>query len=66
MQVIERIPAGTACCWLLRGETGSVLIDTGMRNAGQILRQVQDANVRLILLTHAHFDHITNASFLVL
>ncbi len=64
MQVIERIPAGTACCWLLRGETGSVLIDTGMRNAGQILRQVQDANVRLILLTHAHFDHIKNAAFL--
>lgn len=64
MQVIERIPGGTASCWLLRGENGSVLIDTGMENAERILRRVQDADVRLILLTHAHFDHITNTAFL--
>ncbi len=64
MQVIERIPAGTACCWLLRGETGSVLIDAGMEHAEKILKQARDAGVRLLLLTHAHFDHITNAAFL--
>jgi hydroxyacylglutathione hydrolase len=47
-------------CYLLRHETGAaVLVDPG-DDAAEILEMVEktNSNVKAILLTHAHFDHI--------
>ena len=60
---------GTVNAYLLRGEDGSVLVDaggpgaearleSGLRQAG-----VQPAQLRLLLLTHGHFDHAGAAAY---
>lgn len=60
----HRIPVGICNCYLLRGEQ-TVLIDGGawgglpaFKQALQSL-QVDPKEIRLILLTHGHWDHIT-------
>ena len=63
--MIERIKISYANCYLLSGEGGSILIDTcNYKDGEQILARVKDRNVRLILLTHCHFDHVGSAKFL--
>jgi glyoxylase-like metal-dependent hydrolase (beta-lactamase superfamily II) len=50
--------------YLIETESGRILVDTGMPNAGQRLDQVfEDAgvgprSVQLIVLTHGHMDHV--------
>lgn len=62
---VERIKCGNANCFLLHGEDGAILIDTS-RTAyrEQILAACHKANVRLIVLTHGHVDHVQNAAYL--
>ena len=61
----ERIACGTSNVYLLRGDSGSVLIDTGVEKfKDKVLRACQNANVKLILLTHGHFDHCQSAAYL--
>jgi glyoxylase-like metal-dependent hydrolase (beta-lactamase superfamily II) len=61
---------GSVNCYLLRGATGCVLIDTGGSNARQALRGALDRagctrnSLRLVLLTHGDFDHIGSAAAL--
>ena len=63
--MIERIKMGYANCYLLSGENGSILIDTCTYRDGQkIYEKVKDKNVKLILLTHCHFDHVSSAKYL--
>lgn len=60
-----RLKFGYANCYLLSGEGGSILIDTCNYNNGSgILKRVKDKNVKLILLTHGHFDHVGSAQYL--
>ena len=56
---IEKIACGMANVYLLHGDNSGILIDTGAKNyKDKVLKQCQSANVKLIVLTHGHFDHI--------
>jgi glyoxylase-like metal-dependent hydrolase (beta-lactamase superfamily II) len=63
--MLERIKCGVVNCYLLTGSDGSVLVDVAkLSDATRIYRRVKDKNVRMILLTHGHPDHIDGASTL--
>lgn len=62
---IVTIKSGGGNAYLLKSEAGAVLVDTGSLKArDKVLAACQGAGVRLILLTHGHFDHCQNAAFL--
>ena len=61
--MVERIKCRAVNCYLLIGSEGSVLADAGNpSDVSRIYGRVKDKNVRLILLTHGHPDHIGAAS----
>ncbi|MEG0940636.1 MAG: MBL fold metallo-hydrolase [Oscillospiraceae bacterium] len=63
--MIERIRISYANCYLLSGEGGSILIDTcNFKDGEKIYNRVKDKNVKLIFLTHGHFDHVSSAKYL--
>lgn len=63
VQVIP-LPGSGAHAYLLRDGNASVLVDTGTRKqAEETLAACHHMAVRLILLTHAHFDHCQNAAY---
>ncbi len=50
--------------YLIKGEGGDILIDTGFSSSRMKLKRLLDKNnVKLIILTHAHLDHVWNASY---
>ena len=59
-----------ANCYLIHTETGYVLIDTGLKNRRkQLEAAITDAgcnpgDLKLIIITHGHVDHIGNAAYL--
>lgn len=63
MTEIHRIKCGNVNCYIAESESGGVLIDTAKK---EYLDKVTEAcryyHVRLIVLTHAHFDHAENAA----
>ena len=64
MHNIIQIKAGSNC-YLISQEDSSILIDTGLKgNEKKILEACQGKNVKLIVLTHGHIDHIQNAAYL--
>lgn len=60
MLEIEKLKThGFSCnCYLIKGEKGSIVIDPGERETLQSLRGEE---VKYVLLTHGHFDHIRGA-----
>lgn len=65
MTEIIRIKCGMVNAWLLKGENGAVLIDTALpKFKDKILNAVKDVDLKLILLTHGHADHIGGAKIL--
>ena len=63
--MVERIKISYANCYLLSGEDGSILIDTcNYKDGPKILERIKDKSVKLILLTHGHFDHVSSAKYL--
>ncbi len=65
MTKVERLPCGMVNCWLIKGENGSVLVDTAvLRYRDKLLERLKHQNVKLIFLTHGHTDHTGNAAYL--
>jgi hydroxyacylglutathione hydrolase len=61
---------GTVNCYLVRTDTGFVLIDTGSPNKrAELQAKLESAgcrpgNLELIIITHGDFDHTGNAAYL--
>ncbi len=65
MQRITRIKSGGANCFCLEQNGNAILIDTGWNQHRDIvLAACKGKNIRLIVLTHGHIDHIQNAAAL--
>jgi glyoxylase-like metal-dependent hydrolase (beta-lactamase superfamily II) len=63
--MITRIPCGNGNCFLIQDNNASILVDTSRpKYRDNILEQCKNANVKLIVLTHGHMDHIQNAAYL--
>lgn len=64
-QTITRMQCGNDNCYLLAKGKNAVLIDTGREGyRKKVLAECLPFDVRLILLTHGHIDHVQNAAFL--
>ncbi|NYT03094.1 MAG: MBL fold metallo-hydrolase [Candidatus Methanofastidiosa archaeon] len=62
------IQVGVTNCYLLKSDRCNILIDTGYKGKAKIIldflekNQIPLKSIKLIILTHAHYDHIGNAS----
>jgi hydroxyacylglutathione hydrolase len=69
MTEVHPIPLGFDTCYVLRDE-GTVVVDAGQPRRGRAFSRglqragVAPSEVRLILLTHAHWDHMGSAAAL--
>jgi len=69
-QEVKTITYGSVNCYLVRTNTGFVLIDTGLPNKRiAIEKELENAgckpgDLNLILLTHGDYDHAGNAAYL--
>src|SRR5881628_803220 len=67
---VYRVPARAANTYLVEADNGLVLVDTGMPGSEKrILKAIaglgrEPSDVKLILLTHRHLDHIGSAAAL--
>jgi len=60
---IHRIKCGNVNCHIIESGTGGILIDTGKKEyISQVMEACKTYRVKLIVLTHAHFDHAENAA----
>jgi len=65
MNGIERVKCGNGNVFLVSNGDIAVLVDTCRTPyRAMILEKCKTKNVRLIVLTHGHVDHIQNAAFL--
>jgi len=69
-QEIRLINFGGVNCYLVKTDTGYILIDTGLPNKRTDLEKelesagCQPGNLKLIVLTHGDYDHAGNAAYL--
>lgn len=65
MPKVKRIKCGNGNCYVVSENENAVLIDTCKSDSlDKILHICKPYNIRLILLTHGHFDHAQNAAAL--
>lgn len=58
------ITCGFGNCYVIRGKRGDILIDTCTKEyRGEIETWLHNYDIRLIVLTHGHNDHIGNAAY---
>lgn len=65
MHEIKRIKCGNGNCYIVRSGESAVLVDTCRKQFRErILSECGMLNIRLIVLTHGHLDHVQNAAWL--
>lgn len=63
MSEIHRIKCGNCNCYIVENGTNGILVDTGKKEfLDKVLASCRFYNVKLLVLTHAHFDHAENAA----
>lgn len=63
MSTVTRIKCKTDNCYLVANGKDAVLVDTGSAiGYDQVLAECSKYNMKLIVLTHTHFDHAENAA----
>lgn len=61
---VNMISCGNVNCYVIRGKSGDILIDTGTADyRNEIEVWLHNYNVKLIVITHGHNDHIGNAAY---
>ena len=64
-RMIDTIVCGIVNAYLVRGDNASILIDTGTsKYKEKVLECCKNKNIKLIVLTHGHYDHCQNAAYL--
>ena len=62
MSEIHRIKCGNGNCYIIENGVDGLLVDTGKKEyANRVMEVCRRYHVKLIILTHAHFDHVENA-----
>ncbi len=65
MAEIIRIKGGTDNCYLVTDGRQAILVDTASKeNLDQVIAACDQYEMKLIVLTHVHFDHAENAAAL--
>ena len=63
MSEIHRIKCGNVNCYIVENGTNGILVDTGKKEfINRVMEQCKYYHVKLIVLTHGHFDHAENAA----
>ena len=63
MTEIKRIKGGTDNCYLVTDGGKAILVDTASKqNLDQVVAECDNYEMKLIVLTHVHFDHAENAA----
>ena len=64
-QRIERVQCGVNNVWILAQGDSAILVDTATKTGRRkIERACRDYDIKLIVLTHGHYDHAQNAAWL--
>ena len=65
MTEVKRVKCGNVNCFIISNGDNAILVDTcHTKYREKILNACKGCNIRLIVLTHGHIDHIQNAAFL--
>jgi len=63
MSVVQRVKCGNVNVYIVSEGGSAILVDTGTKeHLDTVLKACRSYNVRLIVLTHAHYDHAENAA----
>ena len=63
MTEIKQIKGGTDNCYLVTDGRKAILVDTASKqNLDQVIAECDKYEMKLIVLTHVHFDHAENAA----
>lgn len=63
MNEIHRIKCGNGNCYIVENGVDGILVDTGKKEfVNRVMEACRHYHVKLIILTHAHFDHAENAA----
>lgn len=61
---IHRIKCGNGNCCIIEQNNNAILVDTGkIEFQNQIQDSINKFSIKLIVLTHGHFDHCENAGY---
>ncbi len=63
MHTIHRIKCGTDNCYIVENGKDAILVDTTSASGYEmVLSECSKYNMKLVVLTHVHFDHAENAA----